>query len=333
MKLHNLNDVLIPRPKVQYYIEGMIRPASVNMFYGESGLGKTFALVHQGIHLATGSKWLGFETMKVNVLFIQEEMGDEGFYDFLEMAYRGYSNKKIDNINFDFMVMEGVNFDNGGKWEEKLKQIIEKKNINVAYLDPFASLMTGDENTKKDVQPMMDKIRALTKLPSKPAFIILHHPNRGAEGSYRGSGAIKGNLDLMVQVKAKGDECITFKMEKNRYRANIIWTARKCFEGSTYKLERFQELLDADGKKKLMISTVEMNPSLGVEGLERAYVNSGGKRSDARPLINELTDQEVIEPVGDGNGGRGKRKTFKLTEAYLHLQMEEGLTELVSSFK
>lgn len=334
MKIYNLNEVLLPRPKIQYYIEGMIRPSSVNMFYGESGLGKSLALSHQGVHASLGVKWLGFETIPSNVLFIQEEMGDEGFMDFLEMVYRGYSSKKINKVNFDFTTMEGVNFDNGGKWFEKLTALITQKKINIIYLDPFAALMSGDENTKKDIQPMMKTIRALTFLPSKPAFIMLHHPNRAAEGSYRGSGAIKTNLDLLVQVKAKGEECITFKMEKNRYKPNLIWTARKCFDNGVYTLERFAEPLDAEGRNKLMIATVENNPRLGMEGLVSAYVNSGGKRVDARSIIDQLLREEIIEPTATAeNGGRGKRKTFKLTDAYITLQMTESLEYAISAYK
>ena len=334
MKLHNLNDVLIPRPRVQYYIENMIRPSTVNMFYGESGLGKTLILSSQGICLATGESWLGFQTMKSNVLFIQEEMGDEGFYDFLELVYRGYHKKPVKEIGFDFTIMEGVNFDNGGKWFEKVSQMITRLNKNIVYLDPFAALMSGDENTKKDIQPVMEILRKLTKLPTKPAIILLHHPNRGQEGSYRGSGAIKGNLDLLVKISKKSEDCVTFTMEKNRYRPNVIWSARKFFENNTYRLERLSEALDDNAKSKLMITVIENNPKLGMEGLEKAYANSGGKKSDARTIITKLLTDECIEPVTNSeNGGRGKKKTFKVTDSYIYTQMAESVENVVNSYR
>jgi RecA-family ATPase len=64
------SDALQPLPPVDWIVEGLISAGSVNIFYGEGGSKKTWALLDMGVCVATGAQWLDFKTIKNHVLII-----------------------------------------------------------------------------------------------------------------------------------------------------------------------------------------------------------------------------------------------------------------------
>jgi hypothetical protein len=69
-----------------------------------------------------------------------------------------------------------------------------------------------DENSVKDVQPVFLSLRKIAE-ETCAAIVVIHHANKC--GSYRGSTAIKGSLDLLVSVESKtGTNEIAFRTDK-----------------------------------------------------------------------------------------------------------------------
>lgn len=331
MKIRNISEALLPRPKVDYYIDRMIRPASLNMFHAEPGTGKSLLFISMGICYCSPDidNWLGFEIHKKGkVLFVQEEMGDDGFLEFLEETYRGYYGSKQLQIDFDFLVFPGLNFSDQKSVDGFIK-LIEHKNYNMIFSDSFAATFSDDENAKKDIQPALNRVRSITKLDGNPALTFTHHPTKNG-GGYRGSGAIKAALDLMVGVSGTKDNKLEFKMEKNRYKPCISWEAQKVFEKDEqgrdiFRLERTGKLSDIEEGQKVMITLIENNPGMGQDELSDLYVRNGGKLSHVKTVLNMLDTSEITEVISNSIGGRGKKKIRKLTDAFIGNRLAESI--------
>ena len=70
-------------------------------------------------------------------------------------------------------------------------------------LDVLADLMTGDENSKQDTQPVFNALRRISE-QSGAAIIVIHHANK--MGGHRGSSVIKDAPDILLQVSLRGRE-------------------------------------------------------------------------------------------------------------------------------
>ena len=338
MKIRNISEALLPRPKVNYYIDRIIRPSSRNMFWAAPGTGKSLAFITMGICYASEEidNWLGFEIHdKGKVLFLQEEMGDDGFLEFLEETYKGFFGKGKKDIPFDFSIFSGMNFSNE-KVINNLCELVEKQNYKLLLVDSFAATVSDDENSKKDIQPAMENAKKLLSLPSKPAIIFTHHPTRD-KSQFRGSGAIGAAMDLIVEIKEKPGNCLEFKIEKNRYKPCFTFETKKIFDkdihgNDTFILERTGKPSDLKEKQELMITIIENNPEHGQQELSNAYVLAGGKKSDVLSILSMLDENEITETVSDSIGGCGKKKIRKLTDAYIAERMSESLNNVIAQF-
>lgn len=205
-------DALQPQPPIEWVVEGLISAGSVNIFYGEGGSKKTWALLDMGICVARGDAWLNFKTQSGNVLIVDEESGRRRISRRMGEVLRGHNADDrtpiycVSLVAFDF----GKPSDMG-----ELYNLIVENGARLVIVDALADVMPGrDENAVKDVQPIFLHLRRIAE-ETQAAIIVIHHANKG--GTYRGSTAIKGALDLLVSVESKtGSDEITFKTEKAR---------------------------------------------------------------------------------------------------------------------
>ena len=203
---------LQPQPPIEWIVDGLISAGSVNVFYGEGGSKKTWALLDMAVCVARGDAWLNFPTKAGGVLIVDEESGYRRIMRRMGEVLRGHNadeNTPVSCVSlaaFDF----GKPADIG-----ELYNLIITSNAQLVIVDALADVMPGrDENAVKDVQPIFLALRRIAE-ETQTAIIIIHHANKG--GTYRGSTAIKGALDLLLSVESKtGGNEITFKTEKAR---------------------------------------------------------------------------------------------------------------------
>jgi hypothetical protein len=205
-------DALQPQPPIEWIVDGLISAGSVNVFYGEGGSKKTWALLDMAISVARGESWLSLATQAGGVLVIDEESGRRRITRRIGEVLRGHNADAdtpiycVSLAAFDF----GEPNDIG-----ELYNLIVATKARLIIIDALADVMPGrDENAVKDVQPIFLSLRRIAE-ETQAALILIHHANKG--GNYRGSTAIKGALDLLVSVESRtGSDEITFKTEKAR---------------------------------------------------------------------------------------------------------------------
>jgi RecA-family ATPase len=230
--LRNDEYAMQPQPPIDYLIKDLITNSSLNVFYGEAGSKKTYSALSMAVAVANGKDWLGFTTKKSVVLFIDEESGEKRFSRRLNEVIKGSNTESTGQLYY--ICLAGFKLDN----KEDVRTIeseIDRLDAKLVIFDALADIMDGDENSKKDVQPIMNNLRKMAD-NTDSSIVLIHHANKS--GGYRGSSAIKASSDLMVQITSDLDDpIINFKTEKNRDGSHISWSAEAFWEDDVFKLQ------------------------------------------------------------------------------------------------
>lgn len=226
-------DALEPQPPIDFLLDKVISSNSVNIVYGEPGSGKSYALLSMAVCIANGLPWLGLNTKPTRCLIIDEESGDHRLSRRLGECLRGENAGTETPI--DYISLAGFMFDNPADAVE-LQTIIRSQESGLVIIDALADVMAGDENSKQDVQPVFNHLRKITE-NTGAAIILIHHSNKS--GGYRGSSAIKGAIECMIQCeKSEDDNILHFKSEKNRDGETHKWNAIATWQDDTFTLRR-----------------------------------------------------------------------------------------------
>ncbi len=287
---------LQPQEPVEDIVVGLISRGSVNLFYGEPGSKKTYIGNSLGVCVSAGKPWLNFVTKQARVLLIDEESGEKRLTRRIAEAIRG--ELADETIPLQFVCMAGFLL-NDPTDAVLLQALIESTGAELVIIDALADIMTGDENSKEDTQPIFRVLRKIAD-QTNAAIILIHHSNKA--GGYRGSSAIKGAVDLMVKITSEdGKPFIDFKTEKARDMEAAKWSAK-----ATWTDDQFY-LLPADtlrGDAKLSHSKqyvirylTEHGPCLVKEIEEHA---EGCSPNAARRAVYDLAGEGVLVRTNSG---------------------------------
>lgn len=214
-ELHNASEALEPQPPIDWLIQNLITAGSVNIVVGEPGSKKTWAMLDMGICIALGKAWLDYPTSQGAVLIVDEESGNQRLKRRIGNILRGHLADKDKTIpSLYWTSLSALDL---GKVDDinQLQILIMNTGAKLVIIDALVDVMPDkDENSAKDTQQIFSALRALSDLLNV-SFVVIHHLNK--MGRTRGSTAISGSVDLILQVESKAtSNLITFKTEKAR---------------------------------------------------------------------------------------------------------------------
>jgi hypothetical protein len=292
---------LAPQKPLEWVIEQLISAGSVSLFYGEPGSKKTYALLSLAVCVALGKPWLGFTIQPQKVLIIDEESGERRLTLRIGAALRGEIGDE--DTPLEFVSLAGFMLDKKEDAED-LQALIEKRGAGLVIIDALADVMTGDENSKQDTQPVFTTLRRIAE-KTNAAIIVIHHSNR--KGGYRGSSAIKGALDLMVKIISdEGSHWIQFKSEKSRdieavkFTAKATWTEDQFYLSEVDEEEKPKPL--SRSQKYIMRYLEENGPSPLPDIMGAADSCSP---QAAKQAVYALVDKEMVYRANPEDKGRG----------------------------
>lgn len=210
--LFNASDALKPQPAVIWEVEKLAREASVSAVVGDPGCKKTWMLLDLAVCKAQGVKWLGLETRQSPVLIVDEESGHRRLNERLAKTLRGH----FADADTPVWYVSLSQLDLRNKMDAAaLLQLVEVTQAKLVIIDALIDVMPGaKENLAEETQPVFLALRAIANRTGAAIFVI-HHNNKG--GSYRGTTAIAGAVDLLLTVKSQPDKSlIEFCLEKAR---------------------------------------------------------------------------------------------------------------------
>lgn len=316
--IRNAAFALQPQPPIEYLVDKLITSGSVSVFFGEPGSKKTYSLLSLAVCAATGKAWLDFDIHEpLKILIIDEESGERRMTARLADTIRGELATGVDPDNLNYVSLAG--FDLGKEADAKqVAKLIMDVSAQIVIIDALADIMSGDENSKQETQPVLSRLRKIAE-DTDCAIILIHHSNKG--GAYRGTSAIKGAVDMMVKVESENDsKFVNFATEKNRDGEPLKWSAVAIWSDGRFSMS------PAEGKSETSKLTEPQKHVLGF--LLENGDSTAEAIADAAVVCSWATARKVVFELAKGNnpyttrsaesvagGGRGHKQIFALTLA------------------
>ena len=308
-KILTASNFFAKQDPINWIVDGLVSAGSVNVFFGEPGCGKTWALLDLAICAANGTPWLDMATIPGPVLIVDEESGERRLSSRMGEVLRGHDA----GIKTPIMAVSLAAFDVGNKEDYvELYNLIINTKARLVIIDALADIMPGrDENAVKDTQPIFISLRKIAE-ETQAAIIVIHHNNK--KGDYRGSSAIKGAIDLLLSVEKKNDSNnMMFKTEKARDTLARTFSATMNFDSGKFWLTTSEyEKTTAEYNKgcRYVFRYLTTNKTATMSDIQGA-VDSCSEEA-ARKAVYYLVNILLVERVDPG--GRGTTAIFSLTK-------------------
>jgi hypothetical protein len=185
---------------------------------------------------------------------------------------------------------------------QALEDAIGITQAGFVLIDALADIAPGaDENSVKDMIPLMLNLRRLAE-KTKVAIAVIHHTPKAKTSAYRGTSAIAGAVDLLVQVEsAPTENLIKFSTVKTRdgepqtFYASCGWDA---FEGTFTLSETGNAQAQKQGAKAFILDYLRSHQKATVD--EVMANATGCTPQSARRTLYTLVSQGLVKKVGGG---------------------------------
>lgn len=299
--LRTAADALAPQPPVEWLIQDFIASGVLAMIYGDAGCGKTWLLLHMMACIATGTSWAGHAVKQGPILIIDEESGGHRLARRLQKILKPLDGDE--NTPIYYLTMNSIQISDRETMSQ-LAEIIAEKNISVVMFDSLMDILQGaDENAAKDIVPAFQNCKSIIERQGT-SFIFIHHSRKDGNG-YRGSSAIKGNVDLLVEVhKPKSSDIMRVNFEKNRDGETANHAVKLYFSDVDFRIEKFEGRAPGtltDTEKFILNFIVENGPSGKLVIEAQAKINNV---KNSKNTIYNLIEKGYIERTNPGGSDK-----------------------------
>ena len=213
-----LESFLEDEQKVEWIIPGLIARNSIGFVAGLPETGKTWTLIDLAISLSVEDNkdvlWLGkFNIVKhpLKVLFIDQERfkGETQRRFKAVIKGKGLTPKNLQN-NLYIKCGTTTRLDLQHSFEAFRKELCEIK-PDIVMVDSFATFHTKEENSRKDIQEVLEKIKELRN-EFGCTFLFIHHENKNAFN--KGDDADEPSIAQMagnVAIPASAETVLTVR--------------------------------------------------------------------------------------------------------------------------
>lgn len=204
-------------PEIEWRVQNIISKGGLTMIAAPPGERKTWIAQDIALHVAMGTPFLGaFNTMKGNVLYIDEENGIHRIHRRFGLlgAGRGVT-EYPDNINI--IAFENLKLDTTDGYVI-FKTLVDHFKAQLVVIDSIVRFMEGNENDATDVRKIFDNIKRIID-ETECSFLLLHHTrkdDRQGLGGIRGSGDFAGMCNVVVSMGSKEPHVMRMEIIKNR---------------------------------------------------------------------------------------------------------------------
>jgi DNA-binding transcriptional ArsR family regulator len=219
------------RPSKQWLVKNLFGRGDLGMDYGLPGHGKTFEALDLIMATCSGQRFAGrFDvTRKLNVAYCASE-GLDGLPQRV-MAAAAHHQVPDDCPNFAFFEIVPQLFDGNSpdsialfvaEWQEA-QEAGEAQPLDLMVIDTQHGATVGaDENSSTHMGHCLHAAKAAIKALGC-AVMLIHHSNRAGTGE-RGSGAMRGAMDFMIECKKVSEG--KFSMHCAKLKDGAAWEAQ-----------------------------------------------------------------------------------------------------------
>jgi hypothetical protein len=191
-----------------WVVHGLIPARGITIIAGEAGAGKTWLALTLARAMTFGEDFLGRQTRKAQVLYLDRENPLSLVRDRLQVLFGGPSE-----------------FRPWGLWcpdeppvigDPRLLEFARKGPVLI--VDSMIRFHTADENSATEMAPVMASIRELATVGA--SVVVLHHKPKSETSAYRGSSDIVAGADTAFAL-AKRDGLLELRTIKNRFASEV----------------------------------------------------------------------------------------------------------------
>lgn len=181
-----------------YIIKGLLPKAALGVLYGESGSGKSFAMLDMAIAITRGERWRGMRTTQGRVVYLVAE-GATGFRNRL-LAYSAHHNVNLADIPLD-IIDAAPNLLLKDDALDICKAILATGPRPVLIIvDTFAQVLAGaNENASEDMGKALAHCKGMHKATGAMIQLV-HHSGKDASRGARGWSGLRAAADVELEV-------------------------------------------------------------------------------------------------------------------------------------
>lgn len=199
---------ILDLPPLRYQVEDLVPAGSLVVVYGPWKQGKTFLCLDLALHIAMGWPWMGRRVKQGRVLYVAAE-GQGGLRNRIA-AWVAHHDDVIPS-GFELYPRPVNMLDVTAA--ETLARYADEQRFDVVFLDTLArSIPGGEENSTKDMNQFVANCD-LVREQAGAAVIPVHHPGKDLSKGMRGSSALPGAVDAVLEVHKTSEDTIQARIE------------------------------------------------------------------------------------------------------------------------
>ena len=210
-KLYTVED-LEELPEPAWLIKGLVPQGALAELYGKPKVGKSFLALDWALSLAAGVPWLGRSLSQADVVYVSAE-GGSGLKK--RIAAWRTEHPEADLSRFR-AILAPVNMLDP-KDGKALVQVIKDAQCepSLVVIDTLARCFgEGDENAAKDMNAFVAGADRIKDAFPQATVLVIHHTGKDTSRGERGSSALRGAADTVMELTAKGkSKALTLKCE------------------------------------------------------------------------------------------------------------------------
>jgi archaellum biogenesis ATPase FlaH len=310
LSLLSLDD-LAALPDPVYLIDGVLPANVLGVLYGAPGAGKSFIALDMALAIASGREWLGRETRQGKVLYVAAEGA-------LGMKLRIAAYQLRHAIPGDSIRFLPVPFDaRSSKSRDAIVAVLAENAFkpDLIIVDTLARVAVGaDENSAQQMGEVVEGFETLRR-GTEATILVIHHTRKDGEG-FRGSSALEGAVDVMIECTAEKDALgAALKCKKMKDDEPFDEIA---VEFEKVDLPGGRSSLVVAGKLDRMLAATEADQEV-LKVLETSFAETGATHKEWREaslaeagiadktfnrVIKKLREAGKVRHEGSGKGAR-----------------------------
>lgn len=209
-KASSIEEFLKEQEKVEWICDGLIAKKSIGFVVGLPESGKTWMLIDLAIQCARGGQWLGkFPVEKAKVLFVDQERF-KGETQRRFKAVIGATVSDFEDLKDSLFIRCGTTtrLNLQPSFDAFRKELSELR-PDIVIIDSLATFHTAEENNRKDIQVVLERVKELRN-EFGCTFLFISHENKFAFDKEAGDPSI-AQMAGSIAIPAAAETVITVR--------------------------------------------------------------------------------------------------------------------------
>ena len=190
-------DEFAKRPSPGWIVKNLLPNAVIVVLFGQTGSGKSFAVLDISRAIATASSWREQKVRGGRVIYVAAE-GAGGFRNRL-VALAEHTAADLSALDLS-IINAAPNMMDKAQALEIAKAVLAAGGASVVVIDTFAQVMPGgNENSGEDVGKVLAHCQGIHRATGA-LVLLVHHSGKDEAKGARGHSSLKGNADAELEV-------------------------------------------------------------------------------------------------------------------------------------